>query len=327
MKNRFFEEDEFKKWLVTNQITSEDSAYSYCSYVNSVEKNFHFNSKVEDIASGKLNKTYPDLIIEILQALSEKNIAEKINKSSKTLRNWKSGFIAYGEYLATNFENSTETGSEEISKDNYTSFDSEYSKEDIYKNFTFRLITQDRFYENLYFPVSFIKRIFYRNKEKLFFDNWINSILDDTVLHFKDSENLLKNISHIFFDNQGIKAKILNNVSNLYTKLPNNIDKEPFISNEMKKIALDHCKPMLTIIRDNHHQLIELQKITNDINRIIGKGKINRTALSQASRQLFEQSYLDTINLNQLKAELNIIADETSLQLMDAKFNSSKGAN
>ncbi|OBX22594.1 hypothetical protein [Bizionia sp. APA-3] len=159
--------------MIDNNITSKASAISYCSYVNSVNNNndLYFNNKLLEIHKNEISQNYSELIEEVLQILTAKDFYKKINKADKTISNWKSGFRAYGEFLVNNFQFEDEgTIAYEIDDESLLmDYKISYTKQDLFKNFTLRLITQDRLSGEVYFPISFIKKIFYKTNNKAFF--------------------------------------------------------------------------------------------------------------------------------------------------------------
>ncbi|OBX22595.1 hypothetical protein BAA08_08235 [Bizionia sp. APA-3] len=74
-------------------------------------------------------------------------------------------------------------------------------------------------------------------------------------------------------------------------------------------------------------QLFEFQKITYEINIKLKKEKLNRPKLAKISNELISEMFLDKVNLNQLKNDMDLIRKNTNLQLMDSKINSKKRAN
>ncbi len=328
-RNRFFEESNFHDWLIESNITSKASAISYCSYVSSVNNELHFNDELEEISNSQITKNYSQLSEEVLQVLSAKGFGNKINKTDKTISNWKSGFRAYSEYLVNNFQAEEEDDiKDEITNESLLiNYNTSYTKHDLYKNFTLRLITQDRFYETIYFPISLVKKIFYKTDNKVYFDKWINNILDTTVIHLENSELELNKISNLYFDAEGVKAEVKKKYYQVYTKHANNTDKSPLATVQLKKIALDHNKPMLNIMNDSINELVELQRITATIKSKQKNSKINRPILAEISRELLSDSYLESINIEQLKAELELIGKHKDLQFMDSSFNLKKRAN
>ena len=199
-----------------------------------------------------------------------------------------------------------------------------YTKEELLDNFTFRLTTQDRFYDTIYFPISFIKKIFYKTDNKEYFDKWVKRILEDTVIHVENSEFKLSQISVLNFDDEGVKAEVQNKHYHVYTKHSNNKDKSPVETKELKRIALDHSKPMLAIMEELSSELVELQKITADIKLKLNKRKINRPVLADISKKLISEFYLDKVNIEQLKKDMDLIGKNKDLQLMCSVFNLQK---
>lgn len=53
-----------------------------------------------------------------------------------------------------------------------------YDKKELYKTFALRLTTQDRFYEEIYFSISVIKQLLYKNGERDFYDSFVKMLLD-----------------------------------------------------------------------------------------------------------------------------------------------------
>ncbi|MBF8458319.1 hypothetical protein IV494_14135 [Kaistella sp. G5-32] len=328
-QNRFFKETEYKHWLIDNIITSPASAISYCSYVNSVNNELHFHDELEQIFNKQITKNFYEFILELLQVLSEKSFPERISKAPKTVQNWNSGIRAYGEFLVNNFqtEEVENTGNEITNECLLLEGNVSYSREQLYKNFTFRLITQDRFYDSIYFPISFIKKVLYKTGNRDFFDKWVKNILERTVLHTDNNEVQLKQVINLYFDAEGLKAEVKNKFYQVHTKHANNSDKSAFSTKELRKVALDHDKPMLAIMNELCDELIEIQKLTDSIKLKLNKRKIDRTVLAEISRELITELYLDEINIDRLKTDLELIGEDTNLQLMDGSFNASKKAN
>lgn len=327
-KNRFFKESDFKRWLIDNNITSAKSALSYCSYVNSVNNELHFSNELEQISNKQITKSYYELILELLQVLSEKSFPERITKAFKTIQNWTSGIRAYGEFLVTNFQSEEfeNTEGEIANKCLIIKGDFSYSKYELYKNFTFRLTTQDRFYDTIYFPISFIKKVLYKTGNRDFFDKWVKNILERTVIHTENSQLRLKQVTKLYFDTEGLKAEVKGKFYPAYTKHANNSDKSAFSTKELRKVALDHEIPMVTIMNELANELVELQNLTYAIKLKLNKQKINRSVLAEISKVLIAESYLDKINIERLKTEMVLIGNNTNLQLMDSDFNASKKA-
>jgi hypothetical protein len=324
--NRFFKESNFYNWLIDNNITNEASANSYCSYVNSVNSELHFNDEVLKISNNQTSKIYSEMIEEILQVLSAKGFDKKINKAERTIGNWKSGIRNYGEFLVNNFQVEQENivNDEITNKSLLINYETLYTKQDLYNNFTFRLITQDRFSGSIYFPISFIKMIFYKTDNRNYFDGWIKNILDNTVIHLENIELKLKQISNLYIGDEGVKMELKNKYYRVYTKHSNNIDKSPFDTKELRGIALDHSKPMSQIMNELKDELFELQKITVKIISKLKKRKISRPVLSDISKELISEMYLNKIDINQLKIEMDLISENSNLQLMDTRYNFKK---
>ncbi|HQZ25354.1 MAG TPA: hypothetical protein PLD18_08645, partial [Flavobacterium sp.] len=160
-------------------------------------------------------------IISLINELQQKNVVEKFKTPINTIRNWRSGLFQYREFLYSFIEEKIEVKEEgevldedveaESENEKFEDMDFElfdnknddgdlfsnidgaiekendynYSKLDLYKIFKFRIITQDRFYNHIFYPISFIKRLLYLKGEKQFLDNWVEKLLDNIDLHLE----------------------------------------------------------------------------------------------------------------------------------------------
>lgn len=199
-----------------------------------------------------------------------------------------------------------------------------YSKNDLYKIFSFRLITQDRFYDSIFYPISFIKRFLYLKGEKQFLDNWVERLLDSVNVHLEDGMIPLNTISELEISNRNIYVKTKGISEMAFTKLSDNKTLVPFDIQLLRKVALDHEKPLLHIMSENMEALLTFQAITKELKKHL-RGTINRKKLMKSNNEVLNSNFFDVLNLDNLKMEMELIASKTSLQLMDSGHNLSKG--
>ena len=341
-----FLKSEFEFWLVEYTNVSVASSKSYGTYLQSAytkikgcklfllpeEEPFFY--QIERAVIHNDEEKLKENIFLLFEFLSKNGIEEILGCSLKYIKNWQSALVRYGEFLFDQIANSLSNKKIENTSVSIeiapffeieSASDSVYDKKSLYKIFMFRLITQDRFYDSVFFPISFIKRIFYKRNEKKMFDEFINHMLDHTKVYYQEGYFLLKEIQYLNFTDRNVYIHHKNKQYIAYTKMSNNISLVPFTSIHLSKIALDHEKPMLTIINEKVSELTILREITEQIKVYIGKTKIDRKVLANISKTLFEIGFVNTINLENLKSELLQIAAATTLQLMDSSENSSKG--
>jgi hypothetical protein len=339
--------EEFQNWLVKNGIVSVDSSKSYGIYMSSAlkkiteiknqttpEQDSYFDLIEKAFHNGN-EEMLEEAILILFQYLCKEGVEEELECSKKYIQNWRSALLQYGEFLLDWVANSPseevqdneeiqaelEEFSEAIEQADFT-----YDKKNLYRVFTLRLVTQDRFYNSLFFPISLIKKIFYKRNEKRLFDQCINEMLDHTKVFHQNGFFYLKDIQQIDFANGKVLVQQKDKTFLAYTKMADNNSLSPFTTTQLSKIALDHDKPMYNIITEKANELEVLQIITNEIKKHIGSDKLNRNSLVRVSKIVFENGFVETVSLDALKKELDLIVNETVLQLMDASQNSSKGA-
>lgn len=347
-KDRFFLHKEFTDWLVQATAVSTESAKSYGVYLqsafqklNAISKNSgsHEHLYFEQIKAA-VQVGDEDLIsaaiLTFFQYLCTNGIEDELQYSKKYIQNWRSALMQYGEFLIEwNSENSAEGIQEKIVENIALAFEKEsaigdtitFDKNNLYKVFTLRLLSQDRFYSDVYFPISLIKKIFYKRKQKKAFDDCMNKMLDHTKIYYEDGFYLLKDISQLELRNEKVYVTSKNKECTVYTKMADNKTVVPIATKELRYMVLDHEKPMLTIMTEKLSDLTVFGEITTEIKKYSKVGKINRKVLSKISKDLFSNGFTDQIELDALEIEFKHICTDVNLQLMDTKQNASKGAS
>jgi hypothetical protein len=198
-----------------------------------------------------------------------------------------------------------------------------YEQVELKKNFYFRLITQDRYYEFLYFPISVLKKLFYNQDDKkrqLFFDNWIDEQIDNITVYTENSDKIpLKDVKTL--DIKADCSVIINGKSQLYTTVAGKDIKETITTNTLQNIVIDHVVPFSTVLFDLKDELPALRTIHNVLENI-NDGRIsNKDDLSNAGNYLVSNVEFSAKELDGLENDLNKVLSNIQLQLMDKYEN------
>lgn len=234
----------------------------------------------------------------------------------------------YLKYLKT-IETKTELSTIEMDvvKVISSSINSKYTQEELFKNFTFRLITQDRFYKFLYFPISFYKKMFYYNNSKKFFDDLIKSQINNIIFHTENEKYLFSEIEILEItenDDVLIKTK-KGQLHKLHTMIAGTNTKKVIKTNELRNIAIDHIIPFEKILLEIKNELPILSNIHKALIYKNNNNPIaNRTELKNPSNLFFETVSLSEGNMKQLKKEFKLVFSKSKLQLMDKYENLAK---
>lgn len=310
----------FINWLTANNITSKDSAVSYDSYVRNALLCLKLNMpQVQDI----------NAVEEVIDVLSIRDSAQKFDKSPKTIQKYLSGLRAYGEFINEGFDSSSHTvdTTVNIQKLAPTNIDQVYLREDLFKIFVFRLITQDRFYKDIYFPISLIKQLFYKNNRKLAFDHILENLANSIKL-YDSNQNVF-----LFKDIKELKIrdnKVFVNIASIgdveiYTPTPST-KLESFSVDTLRDISIDHVVSQHGIMQEIKNKLPIFSRLTEMLQQSTTK-VIDRPTLAAYKNEFGLDNILAEINLSNLENELKVIIDKTELRLMDRRLNTSKGKN
>lgn len=306
--------DNFINWLIANNITSNESAISYDSYVRNALLCLDLNmSQVQEV----------NIVKYVIDVLSLKGTAQKYDKSPSTVKKYLSALRAYGEFLndtSYHLEDTTVNLPLIVS----TSLEQVYVQEDLFKNFVFRLITQDRFYKEIYFPISLIKQLFYKNNKRQAFDSILDKMVNSiNMFDSKQNEILFKDIIELKISNNKVVVNQSNKEIEIYTPTENGNSK-PFTIDKLSDISIDHVKSQHAVMQDLKNDLPAFSKLT-EILKKSSTEVINRPTLALYKKENGLENILLEININDLENELNSIIGKTELRLMDRKLNTSKG--
>lgn len=362
MKNQFLLRNEFMDWLVKIGKFPVPSAKSYCSYMAAIDKTIVLINEDTSQESSLFPELEPriknghspavaSIIRNLLDHMSSDKIEVQLNKPISSIRKWKSALNQYQDFLYDYMETNIETGtSEEVEtiKDSWDVSDQDevvqhiltfvknvsedssvkfvHEKGDIYANFRFRLITQDRFYDPIFYPIGFIKRLFYLKGDKEFMDSWLNALLDTVAIHTEDGTVKLKTVHKLEIANGAVSLHTNGSSKIAFTKKSDNVTIEPFSVFGLNNVVLDHEKPLVRIMQENSDKLPTFREITVQLKKHTGR-KITNKKVKKAANLVLKSEYVDLINLENLKAEMALISSLTHLQLMDGRENKRKGVS
>jgi hypothetical protein len=195
-----------------------------------------------------------------------------------------------------------------------------YEQDELRKNFYFRLITQDRYYEFLHFPVSVLKKLFYENDREEFFDSWVNKQIDSIAIHIGKTDNILfKDLASLDIQDDG--SVLINGKSKLHTTIAGQETRGEVNTNTLQNIVIDHVVPFEHVLLDLQSQLTALQTVHNVLANI-NKGRIsNKEDLINAGNYMVSNVEFASEELDALEKDLNLIAANIQLQLMDKYEN------
>jgi hypothetical protein len=198
-----------------------------------------------------------------------------------------------------------------------------YEQAGLRKDFYFRLITQDRYYEFLYFPVSVLKKLFYANDREAFFDNWVNKQIDSIAVYTGKTDYLLfKDLVSLDIQDDG--SVLINGKFKLHTTVAGQETRNEVNTNTLQDITIDHVKPFKHVLLELQPQLHALQTIHNVLENL-NNGRIsNKEDLNNAGNDMVSNVEFTSQELDALEKELNLIADNIQLQLMDRYENIKK---
>ncbi|MBC5833505.1 hypothetical protein G6N05_01265 [Flavobacterium sp. F372] len=365
--SNFFLRKEFINYLINEESFTVGSAKSYASYVSSAIKNtlndnlkIDFFGKIEEhFINSNNSDEIEDLLNLCISIIHKKTINE--NKSK-----YKSGLSEYKSFLISlKFDIdlcSIYTSSEVFSKlnliektecidlkinlgennsddlglvireitDENEFIDFEIDKVSLISNFKMRMITQDRLYGDVYFPIRFLKKIFYqKNENKVFFDKFILNQIEEIKIFTSNSGEfiLLKNIEGISIKKDKVYVETLENKHRLvYTELAIENQYDILSVPTLRKIAIDHVVPMKSLLLDFKDKLNGLYNLTELLKSkgITKSGKESIKQLAKIGNEIIDSDLLLDDEINLIKEDFTFLKDKLELQLMCAKSNLEK---
>jgi hypothetical protein len=337
---------DFIQYLQEEENYTTGSSNSYASYVASANKTIlkgRFERDFFEIVNECVNK-FDDCGIEDLLDLAISIVLKEGDDKNKS--KYKSGLLEYKYFLMFSIKNgSLPENIEVLENQNQVETDSEmhfkikkieeegkvdnlvYDKETLADNFTFRMISQDRLYGDVYFPIRFLKKIFYRDKDtKNYFKTMIISQIEDIRMYIDEFEFIaFKEIDTLEIDTEGNVFLTHNNIrSRLFTEDGYSGLKIPLTSFSLRNIVIDHVKPMKEILTENITNLSALLEITNKFKShggLKGSGKELQKSFNTVGNQFIDDEIFSLEEVYRIKYDLDFIDNHIKLQLMDWKEN------
>ena len=195
-----------------------------------------------------------------------------------------------------------------------------YDQAELRDNFFLRLITQNRFYDFLNYPISELKKLFYKNGRRVFFDKLINEQIDNIAVYINQTDKILfKDLVTLEITDDNFV--LINDKFYLYTPVAGSETKKEMNINVLENINIDHVVPFVDILSSLKPQLPALQAIHNSLENLNeGRRITNKKDLAKAGNDLV----INPNELDALEKDLNLISSKVQLQLMDKYENLSK---
>ena len=213
-----------------------------------------------------------------------------------------------------------------------------YPMDEIKRNFRFRLTTQDRMSKdkNLFYPIGLLKKLFYsdgtsyvshyRNKNgenRKWFDNLIDTTIDNIFLHTENGKLRLKDIEEIVITpSENVLIKLPDNtLVDLYTPNASMKEKEKMKAEDISDIHIDHVNLIDDELEQNVDKYKGLKSLTEIIRVVKATRKLNPKNFNKIYNKVLEERYNEIKDLiPALKEDLSEIA-KMDLQLMHSKHN------
>lgn len=198
------------------------------------------------------------------------------------------------------------------------------SNKKIKENFYFRLTTQNRFpKEGIFYPIGFLKQIFYKRAKNELFDNFINQQIENIKINIENE----KQIKFSEFSNLIINEKnVVVEKNEIYSYNYDKKEYEKLRVKNFKEIEIDHDRPMKGLLIEKANELKTLKEISNVIKKGLHK-PLSYKKLRKKATDISRIEFIKTINLDELLKEMHILNNSSDLVLMHRKHNSKKRTN
>ncbi|EOR96763.1 hypothetical protein ADIARSV_0026 [Arcticibacter svalbardensis MN12-7] len=350
--NGFYLRNEFITWLREDQNYTAGSANSYASYVASANKTILINFFKDDsffkVIKEVVNQSdkfgVEELIDRLIGIVTKEAPVAVVNK-------YKNGLIQYRNFLIETlsgeeiiddveplkqFTKAIKESSTVFLKDLQFPNQLTYNKDSLKKIFIFRMVTQDRCYGKVYFLISFLKKLFYKDQiSRKFFDDYIENQINNIQLHTNKGTIILNDIKELTIEtdsSQKVSVTLIlndNSRSILYTKMGMGNEQLPMNTLALRFIAIDHIFPMKLILEEQEANLPLLKRITQTFRLFKGikaNERIKSKKIKAIGNQLLDTNVFNLNDVPQLKEEMNHINSFIELQLMDGAENLVKKA-
>lgn len=366
---------DFENWLVKTGKTSDSASKCYASRLKRLNRTIStkFTVMVQQPVdffaeiSNLLHMGQIERAIDLLNMLDCK-LVNKIYKKDESvlginaLRNCISALRAYKQFLRYEYidEISDNEEVEDIKEDVEKEQENipniwikkgeciPYEYEALEENLARRLLSQDRIYKEIFFPIRLIKQLFYRSQKESERQGVSNGIYD--WLQKKWVRNCIAEIN-IITDNgvftlgqlsehdaltinpetNEVLIKHMDNDTSVrlltYTEQEGE-NPVPLEANDLRQIEIDHVVLLHKILSDNIYELDGLVRLTEMMREVAQKYNLPITPKYTKIRQkMFQEEACLTemfALIPLLKDDLEFIRNASTLQLMGTKYNRKK---
>jgi hypothetical protein len=349
-------------FLINEENYTQGSANSYASYVSSaynklLKKHFDINffGLIEYCCKENISDEFEDLLDSSISFVLKN--ADEVNKkkysyglteykyflkeifdfpydNEQYIPQYLSDKLKIEDELAANEKEDIIKFRKEIKNEYETKF--EIDRDSLIANFRFRMITQDRLYGDIYFPIRLLKKIFYQNKkDKEFFDKFILNQIENIRIYNSSNKSfiLLKNMETLSIDeNNQVQCRAsadwedFSLVGNVFTELGEEGKYDLFKANNLREIAIDHIYTMKDVLLLHKSSLNGLVNLTNILKErgLVKSGKEAVKQLALIGNKIIDEEVLDDNDVQLLTNDLIFLGNKLHLQLMSSKENLKK---
>lgn len=201
-----------------------------------------------------------------------------------------------------------------------------FDKENLINIFQFRLISQNRFNKSgIYFPISFLKQIFYKIDESKYFDSIILKQIEKIKYYSDGVLNSFNSIDRLEIKSSG---DVFVNGNIMQSECFKDKTLKLLKAYQLSSITLDHTKSMDSILKDfgdvfKDSQLYEISKsIKKGLHKPLTYNKLKKRGAILSN----DHSFMSSIVVDKLKKEFEFICNQMELILMQAEHNNFKRA-
>lgn len=267
--------------------------------------------------------TIIEKIESVLYPIKNKEFEEFNQKQSNGIPRAILGKKNYLKFLAEwqDFEDFSDTEMEEEMPTSSTIYEV-FTQEELRKNFRFRLMTQDRFYDDFVFPISLLAQIFTKNNRRNQFLKLLDKQIDAIILHIGQNASIqFKDLRFLAFDAD--HKIIVNGTDFLYSETinaDNSVEMQQTIAPRLRNIAIDHIVPFKELYLELAPKLPKLQELHKKLTNKYST-KLDKNTLKGDNNFIESFTKEDVVAFEE---ELNLLFDKIKLQLMTQTENLKK---
>lgn len=307
---------------ISNNFKGDEELFTLSVFDCAIQYAIAFGQNPFDVEKGKISEQI-SVISENLYEKKDSSFhiySEKINNHMPKALLGKQNYL---QYLSTINKHEVFTPKIELIKVERKESTVMYPQSELYKKFIFRLITQDRYYSFLYYPISVLKKLFYLNPtDKAFFDQWVKNQIDSIQFHTMDGVFKFTDVDSLELKKGEVFISIGTKSHKLFTPVAGGETLMPFTTGSLQDIVIDHIEPFEKQLFEIKEQLPILQAIHQLlINFNDGNDLRNGDDLKPCGNLLVETTEFSNESMTDLRKELNLISSFVKLQMMDRKEN------